>query len=153
MRRVVMGLGGLALGLAAAGEGVAQSRVVVPIIIQRPAGTSGVTETRVYGQGAAPAPAPRATPGTSFSTSPSSTREIRVLRPGGPATGGKSPGSGATGFFTTPQTTQEIRIFTQGGAAADPGPARSFHTSPAKSQEIRVFGNTTVETPIVILPE
>lgn len=153
MRRVVIGLGVLVLGLAVGAEAVAQSRVVVPIIIRPPAASSGATETRVSGPGASTTPATTGR-ASSFATSPSSTQEIRVLRPGGPATGGGSPGSGATGFFTTPQTTQEIRIFTPGGAAADPGPARSYHTSPTQTQEIRIFGGGgDVSTPVVIVPE
>lgn len=147
MRPVVIGLGGLALGLAVAGQVIAQSRVVVPIIIQRPAGTSGATEVRVYGRGSGtPTGTPAApVPGNGFATSPSSTQEIRVLRPGAPA----------PGYFTSPQTTQEIRIITPGGgAAADPGPVRSYHTSPTQSHEIRIQGGgAEVSTPVVIVPE
>lgn len=153
MRRVVIGLGVLVLGLAVGAEAVAQSRVVVPIIIRPPAASSGATETRVSGPGASTTPATTGR-ASSFATSPSSTQEIRVLRPGTPATGGGSAGSGGTGYFTAPQTTQEIRIQTpSGGAAVDPGPARSYHTSPTRSQEIRIQGGGEVTTPVVIVPE
>ena len=152
MRLIKIGLVGLTLGVGlgtlAAGEAVAQGRVVVPIIVNRgalPAAQPAPSPTILE-------PAGHQTRIKNAASVPSPTQEIRIVTP---------DGRGAT----------ETRITIEGapnvaGAAAGRGATQSFSRVPAFSRELHIriekdgatrgleiFSNgSEVETPIVILP-
>ena len=165
----------LGLGLVVAESASGQSRVVVPIIIQRPAATMAPAG------GAMSTPAPTGAsrggvgvagaPVRSFASSPADAQSVRITvqESRGPSTGG----SGVT--TETRVTVQE----TSGVAAVSGqrGTVRSFGSSTADAQTVRIItqetvgprtpsgtarqvdvlvereGGVLVETPIVIVPE
>ncbi len=165
----------LGLGLVAAESASGQSRVVVPIIIQRPA----ATVAPAGGATSAPAPTGASRGGVgvagaavrSFASTPANAQSVRITvrESRGPSTGGSG---------VTTETRVTVRDGSGVGAVSDQrGTVRSFGSSGADDQTVRIItqetvaprtasgtarqvdvllereGGALVETPIVIVPE
>jgi len=142
---------GVGLGVAGAGEALAQGRVVVPIIVnpRAPGAGAAVTDTRIIvqpgasvaGSGKAATPSAGA-PSAGFSV-PAVTQEIRIIsRPPTslpPNVSGRAPTSLAPNVSGGVPTTRITVDQLPGSAgASSPRPSRGFGSVPAFSRETHV---------------
>ncbi|HEV8673569.1 MAG TPA: hypothetical protein VGX21_05935 [Methylomirabilota bacterium] len=164
MRLIVIG-GGLALLASTPLEVAAQGRVVVPIVVNRPA-AAGSSDTRILIEGPARVGGV-AGPGTPAggASVPSPSREIRIqTRDGSPASPPVVGGPRETRVTIEPvpgSAGQSNPARTQ-GAASIPAYSRETRVTvqeegggrPTTTREIRIFSNgSRLETPIIIAPE
>jgi hypothetical protein len=138
MRLIVIG-GGLALLASTPLEVAAQGRVVVPIVVNRPA-AAGSSDTRILIEGPARVGGV-AGPGTPAGGGP---RETRVTIEPVPGSAGQSNPARTQGAASIPAYSRETRVTVQ-----EEGGGR-----PTTTREIRIFSNgSRLETPIIIAPE
>ena len=151
------------LGLVVAGDAWAQSRAVVPIIVNRPA--TGAGQTRIVIQGP-PAVAGVGTPGTQGggASVPSSPQEVRIITREAPASvpppvtsgsretrvtveeaprsaGMTTPSGSTQSFGNVPSFSRDLRVRVE---------ERDGSGAPATTRELRILVIGDVQTPLVI---
>jgi sulfur carrier protein ThiS len=144
----------VALVAGVAADAAAQGRVIVPIIVPRPA-PSGPSQVTIQGP-PQPAGASAGAHARGGASAPSASREVKITSPGGPTTRvtvesvaptgagvmGRSPVQGGS---STPSFSNETQVTVR----QNTGPG----TPETTTDRLRIFSDGVVETPVIILSE
>jgi len=181
MTALAAGAIGAGLVAGAAGEAMAQGRVVVPIIVNpRGPAAGSPTDTRIVvqpgatsaGMGTRPA-GPAAGPPPAANSAPAVSQEVRIIsRP--PTALPPNVSTGLRPNVSEPPTTRITvdQVPTAGAWMGTSQPTRGFGSTPAFSREthvtveqdgangapgtrreIQIFTNGNVDTPLIVIPE